>query len=210
MCEAREENERLIYVAMTRARAKVYLPVYPDGSTKVPVSGYYEALNERLKVLVAEIDRGAIATNLMEQVTVRDRATIRRASLRELDREIASWVAPPVDRRAGERREIPRFFEEIRFRSRPMQTRSYTSLESRRRARETRWRLDIEEFKYDLEAPVEGADLKGGRRIGIFLHEVIEKLDLESFDLAREVGVLEATRSRQAGLCRRDAPASGD
>ena len=81
-----------------------------------------------------------------------------------------------------------------------MQTRSYTSLESRRRARETAGDLDIEEFKYDLDAPAEGADLKGGRRVGIFLHEVIEKLDLESFNAARERRRLEGTRRRQTRL----------
>jgi exodeoxyribonuclease V beta subunit len=68
-----------------------------------------------------------------------------------------------------------------------MQTRSYTSLESRRLAREHPADPDVEEFKYDLEPAVEGADLRGGRRVGIFLHEVIEKLELETFDLARDL-----------------------
>ena len=35
---------------------------------------------------------------------------------------------------------------------------------------------------------VEVSDLRGGRRVGIFLHEVIEQLDLQSLTEARDVG----------------------
>jgi exodeoxyribonuclease V beta subunit len=69
-----------------------------------------------------------------------------------------------------------------------MQTRSYTSLETRTAQRPIASDIEVEEFKYDLDAPAEVADLKGGRRVGIFLHEVIEKLDLESFNVARDLG----------------------
>ncbi len=79
-----------------------------------------------------------------------------------------------------------------------MQTRSYTSLEARKAARASIDEVEIEEFKYDLDAPAEDADLRGGRRVGLFLHEVIEKLDLESFVGMPEVG----SWSRREGVRR--------
>ncbi len=186
--ETREENERLTYVAITRARAKVYLPVYPDQSTKVAVNGYYEALNDRLKVLADDLNRGTISPKLMEEVRVRDRTYDPESVAANLERKIATWLPPKSILNRGEAGKSAKLFDDLRVRSRPMLTRSYTSLESRRQARDGASDLDVQEFKYDLDAPVEGADLKGGRRIGIFLHEVIEKLDLESFNLARDVG----------------------
>src|SRR4051794_26035921 len=45
--EQREEDERLLYVALTRAKLKLYVPFLPDNSLKQKCSGYYKYLNER-------------------------------------------------------------------------------------------------------------------------------------------------------------------
>jgi exodeoxyribonuclease V beta subunit len=58
---------------------------------------------------------------------------------------------------------------------------SYTSIQHSRDAAEP---FDAEEFRTamdSLEARTGAVDLPGGRAVGIFLHEVIEKLDFESF-----------------------------
>lgn len=68
-----------------------------------------------------------------------------------------------------------------------MQTRSYTSLHDQMARQSNVNEIEIEEFKYDLE-PAVTTDLKGGRNIGIFLHEVIEKLDLTSFANSPDLG----------------------
>jgi exodeoxyribonuclease V beta subunit len=186
--EAREENERLIYVAITRARAKVYLPVYPDGSTKWPVNGYYEALNDRLRTLSQVVDRSDASPKLFEQVEVHDALYDGESVAAKLQSKIATWSPPKSLLSVLEESEPERLFENLRARCRSMQTRSYTSLEGRAALRASTNDIEVEEFKYDLEAPAEVADLKGGRRVGIFLHEVIEKLDLESFNAARDIG----------------------
>lgn len=131
--ETREENERLIYVGITRARARVYLPVYPDQSTKMAVNGYYEALNDRLKVLVDELNRKAISGKLFEEVRVRDRAYDPQTVATDLDRKIASWLPPKSILNRGEAGKPVNFFEILRVRARPMQTRSYTSRAAGRR-----------------------------------------------------------------------------
>jgi exodeoxyribonuclease V beta subunit len=61
----------------------------------------------------------------------------------------------------------------------PLVVRSYTSL--RGLEEEQRWDIPPEEFKRDLEMPADERDLAGGRAVGIFLHEVIERVAMESF-----------------------------
>ena len=184
--ERREENERLSYVALTRARAKVYLPLYPVGSTK-RLNGYYEPLNGRLRALSLEIDRGEVSRKLFEQIDVRDTNYDAESVSAKVESRLAVWSPPASLLGSIEGVTSQRLFDRLRVRSRPMQTRSYTSLEARPIAARNTNDLEPEDFKYDLETPAETADLKGGRRVGIFLHEVIEKLDLKSFDRARNL-----------------------
>ena len=186
--ELRWENERLAYVALTRARAKVYLPVYPEGSTRRRVNGYYEALNDRLNALIRETDAKALSRKLVETVDVHEAAYDVDRVAAKLAEKIATWSPPQSLLGLAENDKPESFFDELRARSRAMQTRSYTSLQNRQATRPNPNDVEIEEFKYDLDTPAELADLKGGRRVGIFLHEVIEKLDLESFSAAGDVG----------------------
>ncbi len=57
--------------------------------------------------------------------------------------------------------------------------RSYTSM--RKSEQDPRWDIPAEEFKRDLDSPSADGDLPGGREVGIFLHEVIERVPTESF-----------------------------
>ena len=182
--ETREENERLAYVALTRARAKVYLPVYPAGSTKRRVNGYYEPLNDRLRALGVEIDRGEVTRKLFEQIDVRDTNYDADSVSRKVESGLATWSPPASLPSSGGNATPQRLLERLRVRAGPMQTRSYTSLEVRPFETPNTDDVELQDFKYDLETPAETADLKGGRRVGIFLHEVIERLDLESFERA--------------------------
>jgi exodeoxyribonuclease V beta subunit len=187
--EEREENERLAYVGLTRARARVYLPVYPEGSTRQQVNGYYAALNDRLKVLSEKVERGELlASKLLQQVDVQDTIYDAESATARVERRIPHWSPPPSLLGLLNEARPESFFEALRGRSRAMLTRSYTSLENRLPDRSRANDIEAEEFKYDLDAPVETGDLKGGRRVGIFLHEVIEKLDLDSFLTMQDVG----------------------
>jgi exodeoxyribonuclease V beta subunit len=179
--EAREENERLAYVALTRARVKLYLPVYPLGCTKRPVNGYYEALNNRLQVLAEEVNREEAPSGLFQTIAVRDVNYATDRSSAKLPERIASWLPPKPLLNLVEAGKPERFFAELWIRSRPMQTRSYTTLGGRASRVSQAYDIELDEFKYDLDAPAEVNDLRGGRQVGIFLHEAIEKLDLERF-----------------------------
>jgi exodeoxyribonuclease V beta subunit len=180
--EAREENQRLAYVALTRARAKVYLPVYPDGSTKTRVNGSYAVLNDRLRTLSLAVDVEEVPPKLFEQIDVHDAMYDAESVAAKVASKIATWTPPKSLVGLLETGRPERFFDDLRVAARPMQTRSYTSLEGRAAPRQAASDIELEEFKYDLDAAAgDSADLKGGRRVGIFLHEVIEKLDLDSF-----------------------------
>jgi exodeoxyribonuclease V beta subunit len=186
--EALEENQRLAYVGMTRAQVKLYLPVCPKGSTKLEPNGYYASLNHRLTTVTAEIDSGEAPAKLFEIADVRYASYDAESVASKLADKIAQWTPPESlisDRDDGRPEQI---FRDLGSSHRAMITRSYTSLESRTANREAAAEIEIEDFKYDLESSADAADLRGGRNIGIFLHEVIEKLDLGSIAEARDVG----------------------
>ena len=186
--EALEENQRLAYVGMTRARARLYLPIYPRSSTKSELNGYYASLNHRLRVVAAEIDRGQAPAKLFDIADVHYAAYDLEKVASKLAKKIAKWIPPESlisDREDGRPEQI---FRDLRARHRAMITRSYTVLESRAANREAAAEIEIEDFKYDLESSADASDLRGGRNIGIFLHEVIEKLDLKSIEHAPDVG----------------------
>ena len=176
--EQREENERLTYVAVTRARSKLFVPMFFENSTKVPVSGYYKPLNDRLNLLANEILSRNQKPGLFEIEDVNDRGTRGAEASTDLSK-LEKWSPPEKLLHDAGASTIS--FAGLRRQHAALLTRSYTALESRaanRRAAET---IEIEELKYDLETPIDAADLRGGRSVGIFLHEVIENLVLNSF-----------------------------
>ena len=65
--ERDEEDQRLLYVALTRARAKLILPCVPNGTLNRnrDLTGFYKPLNERLRVL----DRDARSRTLFTTET---------------------------------------------------------------------------------------------------------------------------------------------
>jgi exodeoxyribonuclease V beta subunit len=188
--EEEEENERLAYVAMTRARAKVYLPVYPKGSLKQEIKGYYTPLNNRLRCLVEELEASGNSSTLFGLVDVRDSAYVPGSTAAKLSSLLESWSPPDELLRDDRDSVLEREFAQLRERHAPLITHSYTSLGSRP---EPHRDIEPEEFKYDVDTSAETADLRGGRRVGIFLHEVIEKVDSKSF---RETPELAAWRRR--------------
>src|SRR5258708_17008467 len=52
--EKAEENQRLLYVALTRARAKLILPYIPSDTLSQDLRGSYKQLNDRLRTLDCE------------------------------------------------------------------------------------------------------------------------------------------------------------
>jgi exodeoxyribonuclease V beta subunit len=186
--EERDENHRLLYVALTRARARLYLPLLPENSPKKDPDGYYSALNQRLRKIVSE-PRGSKATQLF---TVQDvpEPLFEAAGTDQLRGRLAQWI-PPAALMKEDGGEAASEFAKLRRGHAPLAMRSYTSL--RGGEEEERWDIPAEEFKSDIDLPGDEQDLPGGREVGIFLHEVLERAAMESIV---ESPTLEAWRQR--------------
>ncbi len=78
--EQEEEDQRLLYVALTRARAKVYLPFFPAGSLKRKGNGCYVQLNQRLQDVVATDSGAAENAQLAALIEIADARISERAA----------------------------------------------------------------------------------------------------------------------------------
>ncbi len=178
--EAVEENQRLLYVGLTRARAKLYLPLFP-----VKLNGYYGALNRRLGEMFPSGQSARARRNglfSVEEIADGGRAAAIPAAS---DKQLLAWSPPKAlldgdgDSKAHDE------FVALAARHQALTIQSYTSLHALAGAPSPN--IPVEEFKGDIPASGESADLPGGRNVGVFLHEAIEKLDMESFRGARDL-----------------------
>jgi exodeoxyribonuclease V beta subunit len=175
--ERDEEQQRLLYVAMTRARAKLYLPFYPEGSLKLV--GPYKHLNQRLKDIVKSNGASKKKAPWSKLIEVVDAREWSAASATKRDSiPIDQWVPPPellVDK------SVPEIgFDKLRNKHIAYRMDSYTSLKND----SARWDITPADFNTDLPPLVESEDLSGGSDVGIFLHEVIERLDFTTLTAA--------------------------
>src|SRR5262249_26045753 len=155
--------------------ARLYLPLLPENSPKKDPDGYYSALNQRLRKIVSE-PRGSKATQLF---TVQDvpEPLFEAAGTDQLRGRLAQWI-PPAALMKEDGGEAASEFAKLRRGHAPLAMRSYTSL--RGGEEEERWDIPAEEFKSDIDLPGDEQDLPGGREVGIFLHEVLERAAMES------------------------------
>ena len=82
---------------------------------------------------------------------------------------------------------------------------SYTSLKHEAAA----WELTPADFKTDIASSTESDDLPGGSDAGLFLHEVIERLDFETLTRAGNLAAWRETRACGAAVSRDHAAQSG-
>ena len=166
-----EEDERLLYVALTRARAKLILPYVPAGTLTRDLSGSYAPLNERLRALDREARWGTLFTTEIVAVPgpSDSRDQPKKVETVPDENEICNWLA------SSSRPVVPESeFTDLCVKHRGLTIESYTSLQA----------AEPEDFKTSIdaiEAQADNLDLPGGRQVGIFLHEAIEKLDFKSF-----------------------------
>ncbi|MEZ4432465.1 MAG: UvrD-helicase domain-containing protein [bacterium] len=177
--EAAEEDQRLLYVALTRARVRLVLP-FVDSSRAI--KGGYEALNRRLWAM-SEGDELEPAIFAREEVAERGP---RRRSIEPIDlpgEPLSAWT-PPAPLLSAEPPADPMDFEALRARHAPLVVTSYTRLKAEQAPALAP--VEADEFKIDLgveTAPAQPDEeaLPGGRFVGRFLHEVIERLPFEAF-----------------------------
>jgi exodeoxyribonuclease V beta subunit len=183
-----EEHQRLLYVAMTRARAKLYLPLFPDKSLKL--DGPYKHLNERLNAMIGGNDGARKKANWARLFEIADAqhlpgapttgaatAPIAKSDIVPIDQ----WTPP--DALLIDKPDPEPTFDRLRKRHGPFRMSSYTSLKSDLAS----WDLTPADFKTDIPPTVESDDLPGGSDVGIFLHEVIERLDFGSLNSAENL-----------------------
>src|SRR5260370_13898989 len=178
--EEAEEDQRLMYVALTRARSNLYLPYFPDKSIR-KINGFYKHLNDRLKFLAEPLETGRETSELFEINTLRDSESSLSACGGSLEAALHDWNPPESLLDDAHDDDARKIISAIAPRHAPLKVWSYTSLQHARDAADP---FDLEEFRSamdSIEATTGNADLPGGRSVGVFLHEVIEKLDFESF-----------------------------
>jgi exodeoxyribonuclease V beta subunit len=186
--EEKEEDERLLYVALTRARLKLYLPFYPPGSLKV-FSGCYKHLNNRLAALIESEDSNA-ADELFEVLEADE------SNGGDADKEanvidaLEDWYPPQELLDESHDHDARKSFEEIRERHAALKMLSYSSIQSERDTAARKGDdtisdpIESDDYKVgvdSLEQVDDKGDLRGGRDVGIYLHSTIEKLDLKTF-----------------------------
>jgi exodeoxyribonuclease V beta subunit len=170
--ERAEEDQRLLYVALTRARAKLILPCVPKGTLNRnrDLTGFYQPLNARLRVLDTDPRARALFTTeaALSPPCDSEREGPRVENAPD-DNALCDWLA--VTSRSAIRESE---FTDLLIGHRGLITESYTSLQA----------AEPDDFKTSvdaIDARADNIDLPGGRHVGIFLHEAIEKLDFKSF-----------------------------
>jgi exodeoxyribonuclease V beta subunit len=174
--EREDEDRRLAYVALTRARAKLFVPVIPEKSAKQRSLGYYRFINARLHSAADQDVKRPAPKRLLEPVKIaRSAAGARNEGL---GKALASFDPPPelltIDTALDDA------LRELGGRRRALDVFSYTALDRIAAAASA---IDFEDFKTDpaseSAAPPEDDQLRGGRDVGLFLHESIERTDLK-------------------------------
>ncbi len=168
--EQRDEHKRVAYVALTRARARVYLPllcaktskakVKPVKSVSSGLHGPYATIHDNLDALCAPggADQAGVAIDAWPVAT---------AVGRPLDLRAVRLPPPPP--------ELPRVaIERVGF-----VVTSYTRMKHAAAARRGLGEIEATEMTGDDRsriAPAPG-DLPGGAATGVLLHEVLEHAD---------------------------------
>jgi exodeoxyribonuclease V beta subunit len=186
--EQAEEDQRLLYVALTRARKRLYLPYLPtvkEGEELLEeeyqqevykqLHGGYRHVNGRLRRIFAAGDHQALFSVEKVPCPLPDDDQREGADrLRALASRLRGWTAPPpllkdVDRRAE--------FHERRSRHAGLVITSYSRLKQAKGG----YQVPLAEpAPPALADPVSGDQLPGGTLSGIFLHAVLEKVPLET------------------------------
>jgi exodeoxyribonuclease V beta subunit len=184
--EAHEEDQRLAYVALTRAQGRLYVPcVVADPATAKSAApggghspakgvGAFDAINRRVVRLADEAD---------EAITVEDASphgaeSPRPPALHAIWRPPAELLDEPAPQ--GRRRA-----DLLASRAAPIVT-SYTRLRGQRGAPRAGWIEEAGDRRAEkgteggvCEDP--GTTLRAARSSGVFLHEVLERLPIASF-----------------------------
>jgi exodeoxyribonuclease V beta subunit len=206
--EQSAEDARLLYVALTRAKARLYLPYFGPLSdpAQLPLlapAGPYARVNARLARLVGE---GALASEglLTCEPVATDNPLARALSRSGPAADLAEWAPPPPLLANADADADAAHFAGLRARAAPLVVTSYSRLKAER-ARERGADPSVDSARAEAHAeplpvePTPATALPGGAAIGTFLHELIEHLDLAEVSACATVDAFLA-RPAVAGL----------
>ncbi len=195
--EEREESERLLYVAMTRARSLLYLPMYlaevaPGGASAGRIKGPYRVIHERLLALHRRRALDAPRFRLEEIDPGKGRVPKSART---------SILAPPTPAALGDdgASVSPARFEQLRRAGGTGVVTSYSRMKSERdRVHGESAELEriaryhesdpLDEVRAPAGAPSD-AD-PGGPAFGVAVHRALELVDLEQVRAARDAEAL--------------------
>lgn len=160
--EERQESERLLYVGMTRAMGRLYLPLYG-----VTVNGTYAPLQERLEAIQGEAAAGAAEGSPLREFHFGD----GQVPLPQQQARVQPAVPEAPGQDAGWDEAV---YDDLRQQRLGFVTTSYTRMRGFRAAGE--WEEERVEGEQEV-APPGPDELPGGAASGIFLHEILARLD---------------------------------
>ena len=187
--EEREEGQRLMYVALTRAKGRLYLPlILKEGAPKT--RGAYEPVNRRLASLAAA------ASPL---VTLDSPGpTLRICSVPAIDASHVRWRPPQALFSSEDARDEYARLRELH--AGDIVT-SYTRMRAIRAGSRSAFGDEVaarraEKLGEEIGAP-DPDRLRSARASGVFVHEVLERVPIGSFSAATpDDGGLAAWRAR--------------
>lgn len=173
--ENKRENQRLLYVAITRAKFRLYMPYLPEDTKSL--NGVYKVVLPRLSAI--RDSKEEVARSLFEWRTVQATPT-DEAQTDETRTKLASWE-PPSELLQPSLPD-PRI-KDMRWKHRPFTVTSYTHMQKRVKAEQDR---ESQREEFDRDAPIYGSlvaedELPGGAQTGTFLHAILEFVDPASF-----------------------------
>jgi exodeoxyribonuclease V beta subunit len=165
----KEEDERLMYVALTRAMGRLYLPCIADGDKPKSLRGALARINGRL----FDLGRASHGSWTSEEVVSAPAKAAVTSS------EPWSWHPPPslLAPEAAERR-----YDALRVSRAGAVATSYTRMKAERQ----KTGADTAAASRVYHAATHQAEalptmLRGARGSGVFLHELLERVPLASF-----------------------------
>ncbi|MCG8425371.1 MAG: UvrD-helicase domain-containing protein [Proteobacteria bacterium] len=174
--EVESEDQRLLYVALTRAAARLYLPyVDPDDYR---ARGSYGRLLGRLETIVRALRSGDEALSHLFAIDSVSGSFTQPAGASDQRAAMEEWEPPGTLLQNEEEQNA--CSDEARSRRAGFVVTSYTRMKSHG---STRVPLTAVDFKADIahtSARLPENQLPGGAQSGVFLHNVLEHIDFAS------------------------------
>jgi exodeoxyribonuclease V beta subunit len=180
------EDQRLYYVALTRARKRLYLPfsggVREEGASPFDpppredywrLNGGYRHVNRRLRELVNEPDPRRLRD--LHQILIDPHAVDGAAPVADAD-ALAAWRPDPAEVAPIA---VDSTFAELRRARAGAVTTSYSRIKQAHGGYRPPTEM-LDEVAAPVEAPDGDGELPGGTGTGIFLHALLEQLSLAS------------------------------